>query len=78
MGRLRFMRPRRGHFDLAQFLVEHGANAAAQDQGGLTPLHHASQLGHLDLAQFFIEHRDGAAAADQTTPQVQQELRGLL
>jgi len=51
--------------DLARFLVEQGANVAAQDERGLTPLHLASQQSPLDFAQFLVEHGANAAAQDQ-------------
>ena len=56
---------REGHLDVARNLVEHGANAAAQDQFGSTPLHEASERGHLGLARFLVEHGANAAAQDQ-------------
>ena len=54
-----------GHVDIARFLVEHGANTAAQDQHGSTPLHSASSNGHLDIAQFLVEHGANTACQDQ-------------
>jgi ankyrin repeat protein len=45
-----------GHVEVVRFLVEHGVDAAAQDQCGRTPLHRASERGHLGLARFLIEH----------------------
>jgi ankyrin repeat protein len=39
-------RPQAGHPDLARFLVEHGADVAAQDKEGWTLLHWASESGH--------------------------------
>jgi hypothetical protein len=69
-----------GHVKAARFLVEHGADAAAQDRGGWTPLHHASSHGHLDVARLLLEH--GADAAAQTrggwTPLHHASLRGYL
>jgi ankyrin repeat protein len=61
---------KRGHLDLARFLIEHGANAAAQDQDGLTPSHVASNWGHLDFAQFLVGYDANSAA--QTTLHIQQ------
>ncbi len=51
-----------GHLDVAQFLIEHGADTAAQGEEGLTPLHGASFRGHGDLARFLVEHGANAAA----------------
>jgi ankyrin repeat protein len=56
MGGLRCMRrPRGGHLELARFVVEHVADALAQDNDGQTPLHWASKWGHLELARFLAE-----------------------
>jgi len=46
----------------AWLLIEHGADAAAQDGDGLTPLHRASEGGHLDVARLLVEHGADAAA----------------
>jgi len=59
-----------GHVEVAQSLVEHGADAAAQSEDGRTPLHFASEWGHLDVARFLVEHGMNAAAQteDGRTP----------
>ena len=44
------------YVDLAKFLLENGADVAAQDDYGSTPLHLASKNRHLKLAQFLVEH----------------------
>ena len=54
-----------GHIDLARLLIEHGANVAAQDKDGTTPLHRASEEGHVDLARLLIEHGADVAAQDK-------------
>ena len=71
---------REGHLDIARFLVEHGANLAAQDKHGSTPLHDTSCNGRLDLARFFVEHGANVAAQDQhgSTPLHQASGRGHL
>jgi len=71
---------REGRLDVARFLVEHGANVAAQDQCGSTPLHEASERGHLDVARFLVEHGANAAARDEggLTPLHQASYRGRL
>ena len=51
-----------GHLDLAWFLVEHGADVAARNKDGSTPVH---ESGHLDLAWLLVEH--GADAAPQNS-----------
>ena len=59
-----------GHVDIAWLLIEHGADAAAQDKRRSTPLHQASKRGHVDLARLLIERGADAAAQDEdgTTP----------
>ena len=53
---------RAGHIDLAQLLIKHGADVAAQSKDKTTPLHRASEEGHVDLAQLLIDHGADAAA----------------
>jgi len=51
-----------GAVDLAWFLIDLGADAAAQSEDGTTPLHRASEEGHMDLARLLIEYGADAAA----------------
>jgi ankyrin repeat protein len=52
-----------------RLLMEHGADAAAQNKKGLTPLHGASLRGHLDMARLLIEYgADAAAQSKHGTP----------
>ena len=44
-----------GHVEVAQFLVDRGADMAARDKHRSTPLHLASERGHMELAQFLVE-----------------------
>ncbi len=53
---------RAGHVEVARFLVEHGADATAQDEDGSTPLHRVSEDGHVEVARVLVEH-----GADVTT-----------
>jgi ankyrin repeat protein len=46
---------RKGHLDLAEFLIEHGADLTAQDKDGLTPQDRALRNGRADLAHFLAE-----------------------
>ena len=46
---------RSGHVEVAQMLIERGADVSAQDKGGETPLHLASHSGHVEVAQMLIE-----------------------
>jgi len=69
---------RAGHIDLTRLLIEHGADAAAQNDDGTTPLHEASEGGHVDLARLLIEHGADVAAQTKygTTPLHGASLRG--
>ena len=54
--------------ELTRFLIEHGADAAAQDEGGWIPLHwvvRPMQVRRIDLTCLLIEH--GADATAKTT-----------
>ena len=42
------------NLEVAEFLLENGADVNAQDKGGLIPLHNASSYGHLDIAALLI------------------------
>jgi len=44
-----------GHVEVAQLLVEHGADTTAQDQDGWTPLHFALRNGHVEIVRFLVE-----------------------
>jgi len=44
------------YVDFTKFLLEHGADVAAQDEHGSTPSHLASKKGHVELARFLVEH----------------------
>ena len=43
-----------GHGDIAQFLVERGAQVNARHDGGRTPLHDAAMKGHSDLVRMLL------------------------
>ena len=45
------------NLEVAEFLLENGADVNAQDKGGLIPLHNASSYGHLDIAALLIRYR---------------------
>ncbi len=55
---------REGHVEVTRVLVEHGADATAQDNYGWTPLHQASQSGNVEIAWFLIEHGADVTAQD--------------
>jgi tankyrase len=52
------------NLEVAEFLLEQGADVNAQDKGGLIPLHNASSYGHLDLAALLIKHNTTVNATD--------------
>ena len=51
-----------GNVEVSRLLVEHGADARAQNKEGSTPLHLASRYGSVGVARFLLEH-----GADVTT-----------
>jgi len=56
---------RAGHVDVARFLIEHGAEVAAQHGHGVTPLFWACSGGYVGLARLLIEHGANAATQDE-------------
>jgi len=54
-----------GNVDLAQLLVEHGANVTAQDKDGSTPLHRMSSDSDVNLARFLVERGADATAQEE-------------
>jgi len=66
------------HIDVAQFLIDHGADVAAQNKHGTTPLHQASLQGHVDMARLLIEHGADVAAQNKHgwTPLHRASIRG--
>ena len=53
------------NFEVAEHLLENGADVNAQDKGGLIPLHNASSYGHLDIAALLIKHNTVVNATDK-------------
>ncbi|XP_017772298.1 PREDICTED: tankyrase [Nicrophorus vespilloides] len=51
--------------EVAEFLLDHGADVNAQDKGGLIPLHNASSYGHLDIAALLIKFNTVVNATDK-------------
>ena len=54
---------RMGHFEVAQVLLEHGADTEAKDKAGFTPLGRAS-CGHLEVVQVLLEHHADVNSSD--------------
>ena len=53
------------NLEVAEFLLDHGADVNAQDKGGLIPLHNASSYGHLDIAALLIKFNTVVNAVDK-------------
>lgn len=53
------------NLEVAEFLLERGADVNAQDKGGLIPLHNASSYGHLDIAALLIKYNTVVNATDK-------------
>ncbi|KAK3589737.1 hypothetical protein CHS0354_021059 [Potamilus streckersoni] len=51
--------------EVAEFLLENGADVNAQDKGGLIPLHNASSYGHVDIAALLIKYNTCVNAVDR-------------
>ena len=56
---------RRGHADIAQLLLEHGADAKARDDGKRTPLFLASERGLLEVVLVLLERGSDPNAPDR-------------
>ena len=54
-----------GHKQVACFLLEHGADVSAQDEGWKTPLHLALRMGHIDVAYMLIERGADVSSQDE-------------
>ena len=55
---------RQGHVDVAQLLLEHGADIEAQDDDKCTPLLLASQCGDVEVARILLERGADTEARD--------------
>ncbi|CAG0883067.1 unnamed protein product [Cyprideis torosa] len=53
------------NLEVAEYLLENGADVNAQDKGGLIPLHNASSYGHLDIAALLIKYETRVNATDR-------------
>ncbi|KAB7507404.1 Tankyrase-1 [Armadillidium nasatum] len=53
------------NLEVAEYLLENGADVNAQDKGGLIPLHNASSYGHLDIAALLIRFSTAVNATDR-------------
>ena len=57
-----------GHVDVAQVLLDHGADANARVGTGAMPLHWASRNGNLKIVQLLLEHGAIVNATDYNIP----------
>lgn len=53
-----------GNRDIAQKLIDHGANINAKGSGGLTPLHWAVAIGHKDVSELLLANGANVNAKD--------------
>uniref|UniRef100_A0A3Q2YLW9 Poly [ADP-ribose] polymerase n=1 Tax=Hippocampus comes TaxID=109280 RepID=A0A3Q2YLW9_HIPCM len=53
------------NLEVAEYLLEHGADVNAQDKGGLIPLHNAASYGHVDIAALLIKYHPCVNATDK-------------
>ncbi|MBI3852683.1 MAG: ankyrin repeat domain-containing protein [Verrucomicrobia bacterium] len=52
------------HKDVAEFLLEHGANVNARTSTGITPLHEAAQNGNLEIVKLLLTYKANIRALD--------------
>uniref|UniRef100_A0A670HS46 Poly [ADP-ribose] polymerase n=1 Tax=Podarcis muralis TaxID=64176 RepID=A0A670HS46_PODMU len=53
------------NLEVAEYLLQHGADVNAQDKGGLIPLHNAASYGHVDVAALLIKYNACVNATDK-------------
>uniref|UniRef100_A0A8C5BYZ4 Poly [ADP-ribose] polymerase n=1 Tax=Gadus morhua TaxID=8049 RepID=A0A8C5BYZ4_GADMO len=53
------------NMEVAEFLLQQGAEVNAQDRGGLIPLHNAASYGHVDVAALLIKYDACVNATDR-------------
>ena len=56
-----------GYYDLAKFMLEHGAEVDARDSSLCTPLHFAADYGHCTLIRLLIQHGATIEGPDLST-----------
>jgi ankyrin repeat protein len=52
------------HYDVAVFLIDHGADVNAKSSKGITPLHFAAQGGDIRMVNLLIAHKADVKAVD--------------
>ncbi|KAJ8264368.1 hypothetical protein GJAV_G00148350 [Gymnothorax javanicus] len=53
------------NLEVAEYLLQHGAEVNSQDKGGLIPLHNAASYGHVDVAALLIKYSACVNATDK-------------
>uniref|UniRef100_A0A6I8RKH7 Poly [ADP-ribose] polymerase n=1 Tax=Xenopus tropicalis TaxID=8364 RepID=A0A6I8RKH7_XENTR len=53
------------NLEVAEYLLQNGADVNAQDKGGLIPLHNAASYGHVDVAALLIKYNACVNATDK-------------
>uniref|UniRef100_A0AAR2IRU1 Poly [ADP-ribose] polymerase n=2 Tax=Pygocentrus nattereri TaxID=42514 RepID=A0AAR2IRU1_PYGNA len=53
------------NLEVAEYLLQHGAEVNSQDKGGLIPLHNAASYGHVDVAALLIKYKACVNAVDK-------------
>ncbi|XP_067101076.1 poly [ADP-ribose] polymerase tankyrase-2-like [Osmerus mordax] len=53
------------NLEVAEYLLQHGAEVNSQDKGGLIPLHNAASYGHVDVAALLIKYEACVNATDK-------------
>lgn len=60
--RLLHLAAKRGHFEMVELLLAHGANPSTKTSWNITPMHHAAYRGHAHIVALLAHH--GASVAD--------------
>ncbi|XP_076154617.1 poly [ADP-ribose] polymerase tankyrase-2-like isoform X3 [Alosa pseudoharengus] len=53
------------NLEVAEYVLQHGADVNSQDKGGLIPLHNAASYGHVDVAALLIRYHACVNASDK-------------
>lgn len=69
-----------GRRDVVDYLLQHGANVHARDDGGLVSLHNACSFGHADVVNLLLQHGADANSRDNWnyTPLHEAAIKGKI